>query len=303
MILTILGILISVLSTFFVAKYYFRKSVRETKLTPYFFFAEEVYLLGEEEINSELKILYQNQVLSNLYQLQFIIANTGDIPIENCISPLLFSIPDYANLIDYKLTHINPQGRKINIASLNNNNIAFQFELLNPGEYFIFNLLLNEREEEKQNDENIFSLINEGDYEKLLREFNFGITSRNLPPRLHCRSLPDYYVTEKNGVIHEKVELRLKELRVGSLINIVMVALFAFALIKLGNIETTYSIFNIKVFFENLDFWRMIILVSWVFVAIGTVIHGVLILLVTLASLFPSDKKKFKLPNKFMQEE
>jgi len=95
-----------------VSRYYFRRSV-EKSLTPYIQFSSSPLKGIDPEVRKELEVKYRDHAIDNLYEIQFLIANTGDKAIRDVIEPLTLTIPDGCVLLDASVLHVSPKGRKI----------------------------------------------------------------------------------------------------------------------------------------------------------------------------------------------
>lgn len=88
--LTLLGIVIGILATTLISKYYFRKSVTK-QVTPFIHLASSVLAGIDPVVREALKIHYGDVEVKELYQLQFLIANDGERAIRDCIEPFWVS--------------------------------------------------------------------------------------------------------------------------------------------------------------------------------------------------------------------
>ena len=100
-----------------------------------------------------LNIVYDSDTINDIYQIQFVIANTGDVPITRPIKPLQLTLFENSCVLDYNIIHKEPASRDLNMKIDNKNEITFDFLLLNPNEYFVVKFLVKGSlpEPEKQN--------------------------------------------------------------------------------------------------------------------------------------------------------
>ena len=164
-----------VLITCIVTHYYYKKGMKKKSLTPFLDFHLELFSDIDKNLKKDLKIKYKNVLIDNFFQVQFIIVNTGNEAIYDCIKPLRLSIPNNLEILDAKIVYTDPKGREVGCKKDRKNSVEFRFPLLNGKEYFITRILI--KGEIKNNEiENIF---------------NFNITAPNLPDNLKIlRPLP-----------------------------------------------------------------------------------------------------------------
>lgn len=166
--LALIGIAVGI----FVSRYYFQKAI-DKKLTPYIYLALPVLQNIDPDVRKSLKIQYHEVEVADLFQLQFLIANEGQLAIRDCIEPLTLILPPNVKVFDATILHVDPKGRTVNV-SVNevdgSTQVKFDFPLLNHGNFFVVQLLLNG--EVKASD-----LI-------------FQITVDDLPPTLEAQRLP-----------------------------------------------------------------------------------------------------------------
>jgi len=179
--------LVGIIGTFFFSRHYFQRSL-DKSLTPYIVFSSSPLRGIDSVVRKALEIKYQEHFIETLYEIEFLIANTGEKAIRDVIEPLSLEIPDGATLLDASLLHVAPEGRTVNLEiSQNKKNVFFDFPVLNKKDFFIAKLLLNGEVKEK--------------------DFKFQIVADDLPPFLLPQFLPFDSVsidsklkTEFNGV-------------------------------------------------------------------------------------------------------
>lgn len=162
LILSVGSLIIGVLATIFVSRYYFRRTI-EKNLTPYIQFGSSLFDGVDSSVRELLKISYKGTPVTELLEVQFLIANTGERSIRDVITPLTVTIPDGCTLLDASLLHVSPEGREVSI-SQTTASVSFEFPILNSNDFFITKLLLQGR-------------ANPND-------FQFRITVDDLPPTI-----------------------------------------------------------------------------------------------------------------------
>lgn len=146
-----------------ISRKYFKKSLIKS-LTPYIQFSSSPLKRIDPLVRKQLLVKYRDQEIKELFEIQFLIANTGDKSIKDIIKPLTIEIPQNSKILDVTLLYVNPEKRNIQIDIKNDSKIELVFPLLNGGEFFIVKLLL--------------------DNELSYNDFDFLIVSDELPPVL-----------------------------------------------------------------------------------------------------------------------
>lgn len=188
----ILSLLGGVIATVVVARYYFLRTVAKSKksLTPYIDFFSELLDGIDQEVRRALSIKYQEIEVENLIEVQFLVANTGEKPIRDVITPLTLSAPNSSKIMNAALLHISPEGRKVSHkVDKDNNTIIFEFDLLNKDEFFVVKLLLSGKAG--------------------VEDFIFSITVDDLPPKLETESLPRDLIEVEDADTTPKIEWSL----------------------------------------------------------------------------------------------
>jgi hypothetical protein len=162
------SLLVGVLATIWVSRYYFRRTVAKA-LTPYIQFFSSLFDGVDPAVRESLKIAYKGTAVTELLEIEFLIANTGERSIRDVIAPLLLSMPNGCKLLDASILHVSPKGREVKI-NQTETCVSFEFPLLNAGEFFITKLLLQGRASRK--------------------DFTFRITVDDLPPTVSPVPLP-----------------------------------------------------------------------------------------------------------------
>lgn len=301
LIFTSLGLVFGGLVTFIISKYFYRKGIKSKSLSTFIQFITEILSDIDPEVEKKLKVSYNKQEVDKLYQIQYVIANTGDIPIRDIIEPLTLIIPNNGQLLDVNIVYKEPEGRNIsyNIGTdeMGNDFVSFNFPLLNSGEYFITKLLIKGEppsSDESLNDkeQKFTSLYSEYDiYEK----FEFKITVDDLPPKLISKPLPFEYEYEipATGIEWSAIIVSL----IIGLISFVL----SYLLISLQNLSSSLYIFHFKEFFVNFNFLKFSILSIWIFDFV-LVLIVLFLMFIGLSDVKLQKKPKFKLPKKLRSQ-
>jgi hypothetical protein len=168
LIISIGSLIVGVVATVLVSRYYFKRSV-DKSLTPYVQFFSSLFEGVDTSVRDSLKIAYKGTPVNELLEVQFLIANTGERSIRDVIRPLSLAIPAKCSLLDASILHVSPEGREVKI-SQSEGSVDFGFALLNSGEFFITKLLLHGK--------------------ATLKDFKFSITVDDLPPTIPAVLLP-----------------------------------------------------------------------------------------------------------------
>jgi hypothetical protein len=161
------SIIVGVIATIWVSNHYFRRSTRKS-LTPYIQFYTSVFRGVDPAVREALKIAYKGVPITDLFEIQFLIANTGERSIRDLINPLTLHVPEGSQILDASILHIHPKGRDVSI-EVKESDVIFRFPLLNSKEFFITKILL------------------QGEPKKW--DFRFSISVDDLPPTLKPKFL------------------------------------------------------------------------------------------------------------------
>lgn len=272
-ILSILSLFIGVLATIFVSRYYFQRSVKKA-LTPYIDFSSDLLRGIDPEVRSLLVINYQGLPVEDLFQIQFLIANTGEKAIRDLIQPLTLKIPDGSKLMDANIRYISPTGRKVEIViDKDNNEIHYTFPLLNKDEFFITKLLISGSPKEE--------------------DFKFSISVDDIPPVLKPQYLP-----------YEEVEIDSNEKKgkidFGSILGGLSLLVVAYSLVNLSlYVNINFPHFKPSEwidFFKNIAFLHISVLFGWlVGIVIGLI--GIALIISGFEDIRLFKKKKFLIPD------
>lgn len=168
------SLILGIAATVVVSRYYFQRSFVKS-LTPYIQFSSSPLRGIDPKVREQVEVKYQGHKIENLFEIQFLIANTGDKAIRDIIEPLVIGVPPNSSLLDASILHVSPEGRKIDIeVPEQRNEVRFIFPLLNSDDFFITKLLLNGSPKEE--------------------EFTFSIVADELPPKLRPVHLPYEFI-------------------------------------------------------------------------------------------------------------
>ena len=105
--------------------------------------------VDDPEVRRALEIHYRGTKIEDLLQLQFVIANEGQRAIRDLLDPLSVTLPKNAKLLEARVLHVEPKGRKVDIAPVEMNEgqtrVEIRFKLLNRREFFFVKMLINGR--------------------------------------------------------------------------------------------------------------------------------------------------------------
>jgi hypothetical protein len=170
---TIIGIVIGVLATVAVGRYYYIRSMKKS-ITPYLVLNTRVFAGIDEEVRKELHFSFKGKEVKELQFLEFLVVNDGERAISNLIEPLKLSFPPGHRIMDASLLHRDPDSLKISLRIIHQDDNASQLEavfpLLNKDEYFLVKLLVSGFVPSK--------------------DLRFSLLADDLPRSLKAKSLP-----------------------------------------------------------------------------------------------------------------
>ncbi|MFD1359085.1 hypothetical protein ACFQ4X_14290 [Fictibacillus halophilus] len=266
--LSIVSLVVGMIASYLVSYYFFKKSSKNKSLTPFLQFSSSPLDGLDQDLKEDLKIKYKQKEVEDLFEVQFLIANTGEKAISNLIEPLTLVLPNDCELLDANILYKNPDGRKVLISLQNQRQlIEYNFPLLNAGEFFITKLLINGS--------------------PLLSDLKFTIEGEELPPELDIKELPpEALISQKS---EKRVKFKLEMFLIG-----ISLTYFGLILINLlyGNLDRLPSLNKLGFikFMFNLSFIDVVILMS-IFPIISCLVLGVLLIL---SSIFNNFKIHFK---------
>lgn len=197
---SLVSLIIGVVATVWVSRYYFKRTT-DKSLTPYLQFMSSLFDGVDPSVRESLKIAYKGTAVTELLEVQFLIANTGERPVRDIIAPLALSIPENCSLLDASILHVSPDGRKV-VIKHTPHAVEFKFPLLNTGEFFITKLLLQGNAK--------------------FEDFKFTVTVDDLPPVLSAVRMPPELIEGER-----KREFEWGVLVIGSILTVVGAAVAA----------------------------------------------------------------------------
>ncbi len=137
------SLIVGVVATVWVSAYYFRRSLTKS-LTPYVQFSSKPFQGISADVRKALQVTYAGVQVEDLYEVQFVIANTGDKAIRDLIEPLSLAVPEKSTLLDASVLHAEPVELKTTLkVPEDRRSISVDFPLLNKGDFFVLKVLLN----------------------------------------------------------------------------------------------------------------------------------------------------------------
>lgn len=278
---------ISILITILVTHIYFKKSLKTKKLSCFVKNTMKLLTNIDTDIKKKLIVNYDGKQVDSIYQISFIIGNTGDLPIKDVIEPLTLKITDNNEILDVTIVRIEQQGRQINYKiKKESNEVEFLFPLLNSGDYFEVRLLLKS----DIKPENIYD-INNFDIGNNYKPFKFIITADDIDAEIKTEDLPyEYYMPSPTFDAIGK--------------GITVIALFlmfivgfnlVYLLYNIKNIQKDLFLFDFSIFFTSFSFYKLSIIIIWIVVFILLIIF----IFMLLDFITPKNNKtKFKV-NKY----
>lgn len=269
--LAVASLIVGAAFSVWLSSYYFRRSHRKS-LTPYIQYASSPFRDLDPAVSRALDIKYQDVPVVDLFEIQFLIANTGDKAIRDVIRPLTFKVPAESDLLDATVIHRYPAELNVNTSVTFDGTcdlVVCEFPLLNSGDFFILKLLLNGTPKSQ--------------------EFQFAITVDELPPTLKSERLPsDAVGTDK------KRPFELPLLGVG----------IALALCGLAQFKVVYDSWSVipslasglRGFFAAFDLSSAALLLSVVPAFFFTLFGAMLSAAACADGSFPPKKKRFIIP-------
>lgn len=298
---TAIGVVLGGIITYLVGKYYYKKNTKEKSLTPFLQFVSGVLTDVDPQVKEKLKVHYDKQEVTDLYQIQFVIANTGDVPIRDCIQPLALEIPQNGEVLDVSILHIEPEGRQVSYEikkqDAGTNRVTFLFPLLNASEFFIAKMLIKGKlpspgaaKDDKQ-DEKMMPLELRTHFE-IASHYKFYITVDDLPPTIISKRLPPYQY---------ELQQSFGKLNWGGIVAALIIGFcslcLAYAFYSFKDTNPSLFIFNFAQFFGSFSALSFAIIVGWI-VALVFLIAGFGIIISELMDLRPKRKPKFRIPSK-----
>ena len=141
----VLGIILGVVATVGVGRYYFEKS-RRTELSVYVHHISRIFRGVDDDLRRSLNVSFNAKPVSDLVDIRLLVANDGSTPIRDYLEPLRIAIPAGTHLLDAALLHAHPAGRDVEVLEVEGSGgtaVECRFPLLNPGDFFLFRMLLD----------------------------------------------------------------------------------------------------------------------------------------------------------------
>ncbi|MPR34011.1 hypothetical protein [Salmonirosea aquatica] len=234
---------------------FYKKSIKKNSLFAYLDYFSKLFENVEPEIKKDLKIIYKEREIQDLYIVQFTLENNGNKPIRDLIEPIKLSIDEEFELMDASISDVSPTGRNIELKQdLNSNLINISFLLLNPKDYFSVRILFKGnvldyikskyKRERGITDENKHQYKNfEFDEKDMIDDFVLKLTIDELPPTLH--------IEKQKKINKDEINFNVTKYIYYIFIGISM----GYVIWKLTNAEKNYFIFNYEEFFNGYEAW------------------------------------------------
>jgi hypothetical protein len=258
---TIFFILGSIVTWYFSYRYY-KKTVRKTELIPFIDYSSDILNTIDPEIKNRIKITYEDEIVNDLYELKFVVANTGNEAITNIKRNLVLNLPEEAELLSVDIMKIYPEDREINLELIDDEtNVQFEFFVLNPGDYFDFKVLLKRCDNISDNEKESkpVDLTDTSNY-------FFTIESQYLEPTLAIQYLSEYSYSKD-----DKDSKELKALAIAGIISSILFGNFLFNIFKLlPDKILCLSFFSINFYLILLSLlislvFSVIIIIAWIY--------------------------------------
>jgi hypothetical protein len=263
------SLIVGIVASVWASAYYFRKGLRKS-LTPHIQFYSSPFKGIDPAVKKALQVTYQGTPVDELYEVQFLIANTGDKAIRDLIEPLTFPVPEKCELLDASLLHLDPPELKVELIVCEDRRaFKLNFPLLNSNDFFVLKVLLNGTPK--------------------FAELKFTVLVDELPPTLKAQRLNfDAVGTSRK----RKVEFSL--LAVGVLITIFGLVLFKViydSWIALPKFEGGVTSFLTQIGLSGLAV-RLAVIPAFLLTLLGALMSAAAMF----DGSFPASKKKFVLP-------
>jgi hypothetical protein len=141
----LVGIVVSAAITVAVSRYYFRRSLLK-RLGAYVILSSAVFAGIDAEVRKQLRFTFKDKDVSKLQLLQIVLVNEGEHAIRDFIEPPTLVLPKGAEVLDASVIHREPSTLVAELrtrSTQENEEIIFDFALLNKREFFICKLLVS----------------------------------------------------------------------------------------------------------------------------------------------------------------
>jgi hypothetical protein len=144
---TTASIVVSVIVTVLVSRYYFQRSTRKC-LKAYLLVNSEIFAGIEPEVREQLHFAFRGAEVEVLQQVEFLIANVGERAISGLIEPLRLTFPMGVRILDAVILHKTPESLTASVTiepeipEKRGVIVTINFPLLNKRDYFLVKILL-----------------------------------------------------------------------------------------------------------------------------------------------------------------
>ena len=246
---------IGVFATWIVARIYYRKSEKfkwvNISLHEYNDFGS---LRFDEKINKKISIHFEGKEVEKLIQLKFRFENVGELPISNCLTPLIMKIPKGLEVIDFAVTKVDPEIRNASIKKSEKDEVFIEFDLLNPYELIVFEGLFKAKSD--------FNLT----FGKYIEELKFSISCEDLPEKIPVHNKTVYQTIPIKEIIKVDLDWANKyksQLEIAVWMVFIVGFFYAYLLVLLGQADDQFAIWRIKTFFKDFNGRKLFVVISW----------------------------------------
>jgi hypothetical protein len=181
---TAIGVILGIVATVLVSRYYYQRSTTK-RLSAFSLLVSQVFKGIEPEVRKRLKFTFGDEVVEDLSQIGFLIANTGERAISGFIEPPRLELPIGSKVLDASIEYRNPESLRVSLRIDGQpparQTVTLDVPLLNKGEYFAVRLLV--------------------DGKVSFKDLQFRLLSDDLPRQINIEALPlQDTVTKKVGV-------------------------------------------------------------------------------------------------------
>jgi hypothetical protein len=143
----ILGIVIGVIASILIGRYYYRRTVHKD-LSIFGLLNSEVFAGIAPDVREQLHFRFKDREVTELQQLLFLVANTGERAIRDVIETLRLDLPPTAAILDASIVHRHPEdlNATLHVTQMDRAEgsvVRLDFPLLNTKEFFIVKMLLS----------------------------------------------------------------------------------------------------------------------------------------------------------------
>ncbi len=252
--LTVILFFVGIPITWYITRYYYVKTKKKYNFKIFLRYATSFFDNIETPIKE--KLTFDGSPVIELAKLRFLIANTGNVSITNVIHPLKMCYPHDSEIISYYI--YDPYGRIVKEAFNDDDNfMIFNFDLLNPGEYFEIEILIQINADDVDESPSIL---------KAMVNYNFSITTPNIPNKL----IVEDYISEKENGKEEALLL---------LLNIISALIYGFVIYRLGIKLSDYNLFEFNNFFSSFNVDKFFIILSWLLLLFSAVMTSIALIM------------------------